>query len=368
MKFLKGLGIIVGLIFGAGVFALPFAIVKAGIFWGSIHFLVALVLTIFFHFLYAGVIYRTPGRHRFTGYVGSVLGKSFKKIAFVVTVASYYGTLLIYTLLGGLFISNFFSGKFAFEASVIFFLIATFLLCLKLGKVAWINFYLTIPMLGFVAYLFLDSWQFIKLSNFSTSFGNFSIGGSWLLPYGVWLFSLDAFAAIPEAKEIFSGSSLKSFKRVILTSLLISALFFSLFVFSIIGVSGLQTTEDAFSGVASALGGRVVLLGSLIGLLAVFTSYLSLGIDLRNIFRYDYGQSNVRSFFLTAVPPLLLFLLGFQSFVSTLSLVGSLGLGLTGSLVIFMAYKMRLVGKWSGGIAAIAILSAVIYEIYSVLF
>lgn len=369
MKSLKALGIIIGLMFGAGIFALPFVIYRAGIFWGSIHLMVAVFLNLFLLFLYGEITYYTEGRHRFPGYVELILGKKFKSFAFAVTIAAYYGTLLAYGLLGGLFLSNFFSN--AFILSLLFFALAAALLFSKLEKIALINFYLTIPLFGFVAYLAFDALPFINLANFRDSL-TFSLGGDWFLPYGVWLFSLGAFAAIAEARDIFASSPFKDFKRVILISVLLSALFYCLFVFAIVGVSGSSTSKDAFSGVLDTLGRPVILAGSLMGFLAVFTSFLALAIDLRGILRYDFGFSKKRAWALTVFPPVLFFLLGFQDFTRLIGLLGSVGIGFTGVFIIFMAKKLRQkreslhlikLGRITEIAAIAVILLAVVYEI-----
>jgi amino acid permease len=366
MKFLKGTGIIIGLMFGAGVFVLPFAIAKAGLFWGLAHLLIAVSLTIFLLFLYAEVASHTKGKHRLTGYVELILGKRFKRFAFIVILASYYGTLLAYGLLGGLFLSNFFPGDFSFVLSLSFFALCALLLFLKLGRIALINFYLTIPLFGFIVYLLFSSLPFVELSNFSLSLDSFSVNNAWFLPYGIWLFSFAAFAAIPETRDIFASSSLRDFKKVISISVLLSAFFYCLFIFAIVGISGINTSDDAFAGVLNVLGTRVILAGSIMGILAVFTSFLALGIDLRGVFHYDFGFSKIQAWFLVVLPPVLLFYAGLQNFTRILSLVGSIGIGFTGALIILMARKLPgRVGKAGEVFAVVAILAAVAYEIWN---
>lgn len=367
MRYLKGIGIIVGLMFGAGVFALPYVISRAGIFWGFIHFVVAVSLTIFLLFLYARITYNTEGTHRFTGYVELILGKKFKIFSFVITMVAYYGALLAYGLLGGIFLSNFFGEHYAFAFSFLFFAVCSALALLELNKVALINFYLTIPLFGFVAYLVYMSLPFIDLNNFVSGARDMFINKSWFLPYGVWLFSLGGLAAIPVTKDIFSGSSFKDFKRVILFSVSLSAIFYCLFVFAIIGVSGENTSADALSGVLGALGSRVILAGSIMGLLAVFTSFLALAIDLRGIFRFDFKLPKTLAWVFVVVPPVLLFSFGAQDLTKILSLTGSVGLGVSGALIIFMARKMQ--GKSFAGLLVVTgILIAVVYEILNIFF
>ncbi|MBU2218915.1 amino acid permease [Patescibacteria group bacterium] len=336
--YIKGIGMMIGMIFGAGIFALPYTFSQAGLFWGIVHFIIAFLILLFLHFLYGEVAFFTKGRHRFTGYVEIFLGKRAKQFAFLTTMASYYGTLLVYGLLAGLFLSNFWQGNYKLQISLIFFIIAALVLLLRMVRIAEINFYLTVPLFGFIIYLLFVSLPSIKMGNFV---GVGDINANWFLPYGVWLFALGGFAALPEVRDIFASSNIKHFKRGILISLAVSALFYFLFIFAVWGVSGISTSKDALSGLLGILGQKAFLIGSLIGFLAVFTSYLALAIDMKNIFRFDYGISRFFAWGLTVVPPVILFFLGATDFVRILGIIGVLGLGTLGIFIIFMARNLR---------------------------
>lgn len=369
IKFIKAFGIIIGLMFGAGVFALPYAISRAGVFWGTVHLIVAGYLTIHLLVLYGKIAYFTDGEHRFTGYVEKFLGKKAKVLAFLVTSAAYYGALLAYGVLGGLFISNFF-GNFSVSFSYLFFAVGALVVFLRLGKIALINFYFTIPIFLFVILLFFDSLPLINLSNFNFSGPLFN--SFWFLPYGIWIFSLSAFGAIPGSKEFFDGLPFSHFKKVITASVFISALFYCLFVFSIVGISGGQTTEDAFSGVLGILGNKIILFGSIMGFLAVFTSFLALAADLKYMYQYDFKISRFFSWLFVVLPPTLFFYLGMQDFTRILSCVGVVGIGLSGVFILFMARKIRKEEGESRGsflelLTGVAIVAAVLYELVRLL-
>lgn len=336
--YLKGIGMLVGIIFGAGVFALPYALSKAGLFWGIFHFVAAFLILIFLHFWYGEVAYYTNGEHRFTGYTEIFLGKKAKFISFLTTIGSYYGTLLVYGILGGFFLSNIFRQFSSDFFSIIFFVIGGLLAFWGLEKIAAINFYLTIPLFGFIVYLFFVSLPSININNFLAN--NKVVNGDWFLPYGVWLFALSGFAAIPEVRDIFSNLSVKNFKRIILAGISLAALFYFIFVIAVWGASGKFTTEDALSGIISVLGVKAFLLGSLIGAIAVFNSYLALSSDMKNIFIYDFKFSKIWAWLVAVIPPVALFLSGAVDFTKTIGLIGSLGLGIAGIFIILMRHKM----------------------------
>jgi len=337
LKYLEGIGLLVGMIFGAGVFALPFSIAQAGIFWGLVHFGIAFSLIVFLHLLYSEVAYSTEGRHRLTGYTRIYLGKKAERLMFLATIFSYYGTLLVYGILAGIFLSNIFPKVAPEIFSLLFFLAGAFLILLRLSKIGLLNFFLTLPLFGFVLYLFFVAWPVIKPANFQL----FNNNNFWFLPFGVWLFSLTGFSIIPEVRDLFSRNSLKNFKKVVLFSILITALFYFIFVFSIIGAAGEKISQDALSGLIPILGFKAVLAGSLLGLLAVFTSLLALAQDFKDIFRYDYKLPFWLSWILVVGPPIILFFSGFRNFISLINVIGIFGFGLSAIFIIFMFRKQR---------------------------
>lgn len=386
--YFKGIGMIVGLMFGAGVFALPYVFSKAGMFWGVFHFSIAFLILLFLYFLYSEIAYFTKGKHRFTGYVDFYLGKNAKKIAFFTTVASYYGSMLVYGLLGGFFITNIFNsflGIDQFKASVLFFMFGAVLVFLRLGKIAEINFYLTVPLFGFVAYLLFAALPEIRVENLFSNI-SFSFDDNWFLPYGVWLFSLGGFAVLPEVRDFFEKSRLKDFRKVIVISLTLSAVFYFIFIVAVWGASNNETTPDALSGLIAVLGRKALIIGSLVGFLSVFTSYLAISADLKSIFRYDYHFNRKLSWVFTVFPPVGLFMLGISDFTTIIGVVGALGLGVTGIFIILMAnsFRRKVLRKESveflrptNGhymkanrfiklVVVVAILSGVIYELWSI--
>jgi amino acid permease len=201
---------------------------------------------------------------------------------------------------------------------------------------------------------------------------------SWFLPYGVWLFALGGFASIPEARDIMKGATLADFKKVIVWSLLLSSLFYLIFIAAVLGVSGAATTEDALTGLVGRNGHIVILIGSLIGLIAVFTSYIALAADLQNIYIFDYGRSRFFSWLLAALAAPVLFVSGLTGLSKVLEVTGAVGLGVFGIFVIEMAnrfhriypeHRHALFGpkKWLRRILIVCLLAGVFLEIANLL-
>jgi len=373
--YLKGVGLLVGMIVGAGVFALPYVFSKAGLFWGIFHFAIVFVILLFLHLLYGEITYFTQGKHRFTGYVEMFLGKWAKQLAFLTTIASYYGSLLVYGLLAGLFLSNIFHLS-VLSLSILFFIVAGLLSFSKIENIAAINFYLTVPLFGFILYLLFIALPYIKADNFFGNLGmtNHFFDGTWFLPYGVWLFALTGFSVIPEVRDFFSNSPVSNFRKTITWSLMLSAIFYLFFVIAVFGVSGQATTEDALSGITAILGRGALFIGSLIGFLAVFTSYLALAADMKNIFNYDYKIPRLISLILTTVPPIVLFMVGASDFVKILGITGALGMGILGVFIILMSRKLRKIktgdfiptNRLFENFVLVAVIAGVIYELWRI--
>lgn len=336
---LKAAGILIGMIFGAGVFALPYAVSRAGIFWGAFHFILAFLLMIVLHHWYGEIAYYTEGRHRLTGYAKILIGERAKWAAFLITIFTGYGSLLVYGLLGGIFLSNILPLS-AFYLSLLIFLGGGILIFARFNKIAGFNFYLTVVLLGLVVILVFAALPHIKIENLSLLGFSAPDFSSRFLPYGIWLFALAGFAALPEARDILFGAPIRDFKKVIFISLLLCAVFYAIFIFAVLGVSGKNVSEDALGGLIAIMGRPAILIGSLLGFLAVFTSFIAMAADLKNIFRYDFNFFHPVAWLAVVVPPIGLFLLGASDFIKILGIIGAIGLGLIGILIILMRRRL----------------------------
>lgn len=344
--YIKGIGMMAGLIIGAGVFALPYAFAQAGVLWGTVHLAISLFIVYLLHQWYGEVSFYTKGKHRFVGYVEMYLGKKAKFFSMLTTIGAYYGSLLVYAIMGGIFLANFtslFNGQTVFFLTLLFFACGGLMALFKVSRIAEINFYLTLPIIGFIVYLLFFSFPYIKTENFFSG-DNLLFNKNWFLPYGVWLFSLTGFSAIPPTRDIFANSGIKNFKRVISISLFLAAITYAIFIFSILGASGPFTTVDALSGIKAIMGAKVLAIGSIIGFLAVFTSFIALSVDMKSMFRYDYKIHRFPAWLLAVIPPVALYLYLYfrnvDSLVNILAIVGSAGMGILGIFIILMRHKI----------------------------
>ena len=105
-------------------FRFALRVFPSGRFWGTVHLAVSLFIVYLLHQWYGEVSFYTKGKHRFVGYVEMYLGKKAKFFSMLTTIGAYYGSLLVYAIMGGIFLANFTS---LFNGQTVFFLTLLFL-------------------------------------------------------------------------------------------------------------------------------------------------------------------------------------------------------------------------------------------------
>lgn len=334
---LSGLGLLVGVIVGAGMFALPYAVARAGLVWGSVHMVVAFCVLTLAHILYGEVVYISPGMHRLPGYARMHLGPWAGWLTLVSALIGFYGALVVYGILGGVFLAHLFALPDAASGlGMLFFVVGALVLALPLARVGFANFVLTAFLAVFVLVLASRALPQVNLGAFPLIHN-----ASWFLPYGVFLFAFAGASTIPDVADIFAKQRARLFRRVVVLATIIPLFLYAVFIISVVGVMGADTPRDAISGLGSVLGGGAVRVGSLIGLLAVFTSFLALGADLKNIFRLDYHWQSITAWVAVVVVPPALFLVGFTNFIAAVGLVGAVAIGIDGGIIVLMALAVR---------------------------
>jgi len=117
---------------------------------------------------------------------------------------------------------------------------------------------------------------------------------------------------------------------------------------------------------------------NLFALLAMFTSFIGLGLALKEMFKFDYGLSELNSFVLTVFPPLVIALSGFTSFIAVIGFSGAVAGGVDGILIMSAYWKARKmgqrkpeysvnIGKVLTGIIVCMFIAGIIYQVLSLL-
>lgn len=336
-KFLFALSILVGTIVGAGIFGIPYVISKSGVIPGFFYFLIFGAVVLLIHLFFGEIILRTKEEHRLVGFAQKYLGKSGKTLITISTFLGIIGALLAYTIISGDFLKIIFSSFTdisSFYLSLFFWLILSYFIFRGIKLIAPAELLMNIIFFLIIFSIFCFVLPKIDLQNFTLI--NLE---HFFLPYGVILFSLIGWQAIPAMRQIFkTPKERKEIKRVIITATVIIIILYFLFVFTIIGASGKNTTSESLQGLIPLLGQKIVILGALFGILAFATSFLVLGNYLKNTLFYDYKIPRQLSALISCGAPLILFLIGFRSFIETIGLVGTF-IGVIEGIAIILIFK-----------------------------
>ena len=98
------------------------------------------------------------------------------------------------------------------------------------------------------------------------------------------------------------------------------------------------------------VGPFMIMIGNLFAALAMMTSFLAVGVALKEIYQYDYDIERNIAWAFTCLLPLLVVLIDYYflditNFIQALSIGGSIGGGVTGILVVLMYYKAKEEGQ-----------------------
>ena len=338
-KIIETLGFYVGTIVGAGIFALPYAIARAGVWWGSLFFISALILLTFLHIVYGRIIYAAGEKHRLPGYVWMIIGKNAGITARFSMLVGFYGVLLVYGIFAGTLLYDISSTQTPFWWALIFFAAISPFLLFSFERIGMINFLLSLPLIGFILFLFITSIPFIDISHFSFSLQN----ADWFLPYGIFLFAFAGASAIPEMADVFRKRNKRVFEYTILSGSFIVALLYLFFIITVVGISGSATSPEALVSLKGRVTPLFLRVGEIMALLAVATSFLAIGTDLRSMFHYDFKLPLSTSWFLAMIGPVIFFLLGFGGFISLIGFLGAVTIAFDSLFILWLGVKKNII-------------------------
>src|SRR3989344_1087442 len=328
-----------GGIVGVGFLSLPYIASKVGIFTMLFYFIILVPIVLFLHLIFGQICLKTPDFKRWPGFVGFYLGNTAKKIILVLDILGLLGILLVYLLIGSQFlwaIASPFLGGEVFYYTLIYFMLGSIFIYFGIKAISRFNFFAITFLVVVICLIFIKGFPQIHLDNIFFA----SVVGDWktmFLPYGAIIFALWGTGFIPEVEEMVSDNK-RSLKKIITTSILLVALFYLLFIFLILGISGSKTTDSALTGLAHF--GLMYPVALSMGLVSTFIAFIAMGLLLKKIFMYDMGLKEFPAWLLTCFVPLVLFLLGLNSFIPLISFVGGVFLGIDGILILLIYQKI----------------------------
>jgi tryptophan-specific transport protein len=355
-----------GTILGAGIFSLPYILGSVGlligagylIFFGLVYFLV--------HRFYGEALLVAPPGHNFLYFLKESMGARTWRISSAIIIAEFLLILTVYLILAPTF------GAFVFGAGVagtavlaVFWALGSLFIFLRLDVLGWTEFLGVAAVLVFTVFIF--------------GFGSGSLNGAlwpkdvgfavFLLPFGPLLFSLAGRSAMAQVveKERDSEKAGRPFSvaKVAFWGTFIAAAVYFLFVMAVLRLTP-HPAPDALSGLGGLPAGVLALLG-IIGLLAIWKSYIVIGLNTKEMLELDLKVPKVWGALAVIAAPLAFYAVGLNDFLSVIGLLGSLFLAFDSALVVHIWRRLVPNSKWrpvSWALYAI-FLAAAIYEIIS---
>ncbi|MBI5803488.1 hypothetical protein HY448_02270 [Candidatus Pacearchaeota archaeon] len=327
------IAILMGTIIGAGFLGIPYVVMKSGFLIGLIEMIFISTALCFFMIYLGKLVIRTKGNHQLAGYAEIYIGKKGKWIMFLAFVFSMYATILAYLVGEGQSLSFLFYNNLSYELYfgifVWFFLsLLTYYGLKALQKEELLG--IGLVMILVLSIIVFYGWR-IDFQNLSTFYLD-----SLFTPIGVILFAFLGFSSVPLLKRITKDDG-KIMTRSIIISHVVVFILYLVFTVIVLGYSGDKTPEVA----TIALGKVFVLLG----IMTMFNSYFGSSIILRDTWEFDWKISKNLAWFLTIVPPLILFLFvhyyEFNSFTKIINVGAWISGVFTGVLLLCIFFKSR---------------------------
>ncbi len=335
-KFLSAAFTLSGTMIGAGILGLPYVFAQSGFFIG-IFWLFLLGIVMFFAKNYlAEVTLRTKTDHQLVGYARRYLGKKGGRLMLIAMVVGIYSALLAYMIGEGQSLSNLFtgSGNLAIYFAVGFWLFMAILLKEGLRGLRKVETWGVFAIILVVLAMFFMFFPQIRTENLIVANNQ-----NFFLPFGVVLFSLMGFSAIPSVRKELRKQE-KNMKKAIYIGVLIPIVLYIIFTVVVVGDLG-----SSVSQVATISFGKIL---NLLGVFTILTSYFVLSFALKDMFREDLRISKRKTFIYVSIVPLFIYLVAVVlklGFVNVLGVGGTISGGLSAILIVFMNKKAKQIGK-----------------------
>jgi len=337
LKLLLSVATFCGTIIGVGLFALPYVISQVG-FWPGIFYLILLTAAFIpLYLLYGETLLRTKDQSRLPGLAEQYLGKWGKIVISFSTFVGLSASLICYVIAGGEFLSTIVGADF-FICALIFWFFLSLGIVFGLKRISRFELFILFLFIVVLGVLFFICSPYIRIENISGFYPE-----NIFLPYGVILFSVYGLSAIPALRDILKGEE-KKLKNAILIGSILSLVFYSIFVFIVVGVCGLETTEESMQGLIAKVGNDVILLGAIFGIMSISTSFLTIGLYIRDTLVYDFEAKKWLSTAFVCAVPLLGIALGIEYLVPLMSFIGSILGAFESVVLIFISKRSKIRG------------------------
>ena len=337
---------LVGFVVGAGILGLPYVFSQSGFLVGALNVVLIGLAVMVLNLMIGETSLRTKKIHQLVGYTGKYLGLNGKKIMLFFLSVEWFGAMVAYIVKIGEILSALIRPFIEIDpliCSIIFALMGSYLIYKDLLLIEKSEFWLvtlTIIIILSIGILCMPSLNPINLQGFN-------IQHLWL-PFGVTLFAFGGAGAIPEMREELAKNK-KLLKKAIIIGGLIPIALYLIFPLFIVGVTGSATTEEGILGLANILGYKILLLGGFFAILAMSTSFLAVGLAIKDIFKFDMKKTNLNSTMLACIVPLIVSILVVllkidKVFYNVIDMCGSVFYPFTGIIFVLTFWQAKVKG------------------------
>lgn len=309
-------GVLFSTIVGAGVLGLPFVVSRVGVALGLLYIGAIGVFMCIMHLVVAEIVIRTRRHFQLSGLVGKYLGRWAAGIMAVIFLGLHVGAMIAYIIGEGESLSQIIGGA-PLGWSLFFFVIGTLVIARGVRTIARFDLWMSVATVAVIAVIVVlamphaTQWSFAPV-----------ITTSLLLPYGVLLFAFHGTSAMPEL-EMIVGSDARALRRAVIVGSVIPIVLYATFAVIVVAVTGASTSDIATIELGRVVGPRMILIGNIFAVVAMSSSFVTIGQALRRSFQWDLGVPPLGALLLAVGLPLAIFLLGARQFISVIAVVGA---------------------------------------------
>lgn len=318
----EALAILVGTQIGAGVLGLPYAASKVGL----IPALGVLIGVMFLMLWTAMIVLRFSaemGGAQMSTAAQRILGRAGGWLMYLSISLMSFGAVLAYIVGMGNVISSLFGVSDTVGAAV-FWVLASIVVYKGLeasGKtelaMSFVMLFLFIAVTAMILpHAELEKGLYVDLS------------GLWSIT-GVAIFALGCHTVIP---DVYKGlGSYEETKKVVVWAFIIPTVIYAIFMATFLLVFGRDTPQMATQGLELLYGKLGWLIGNLIPLLAITTSYIGIALAQQSNNEEFVKLKRPVAWALTVIPPAIVYFAGVRNFADVLALAGD-----TGDMIAFI--------------------------------
>ncbi len=339
----EAVSIVAGTGIGGGVMAVPYLASRSGYIPLIVIAAVAFSAALLLHLMLLEACLKSPGM-QILSVLDKFLFKGNKALIYLFFGLIAVGNLsnLAAYILGGASVTEGW-GIPPFIGGAIFYGLCALIIVFGIKSVGIGEKAAMLGMIGIAAYISVISLQGGAAPQASTGDGR-----AWLALYGMLMFCLGAYLAIPQVVDGLEGDG-KAASVAVSTGVLLNLVITVAIALSVMRVSD-TVTKVAIVGWSEKIGGVSGTMGSLFVWLAMATSFWGMSFAFKDIIMEQFGvKSHMLAWLMCTAPAVMLLALG-SGFIELLKLAG----GATALILIFTlipAFKnsRKQEGRWSLG-------------------